>query len=211
MNKHMLSLIRKYITKEGRAPRLVPDRLEGRGGAEEPRPPGQAGLRGGYHYYYYRQIDRERERKRKRDVYVYIYIYIYERERDVCVYVCMYMHVYIYIYIYIYLFIYLRSPRDAPSASCTTRLTGELRGSQGRGFEHRSAGGFEHRIESEVRSKQLLLTTPIPRDPLSSLCRGLALRRPRPDPGADGGGELGVPLDRPQGATDGIGTPDPNP
>ena len=87
-------------------------------------------------------------------IYIYIYIYI------------MCMRIYIYIYIYIYCFCLssaarARRPaeggvvhqlqvqrvhlgRPALVSRASRRCKEELRGSQGRGFEHRSTRGFEH-------------------------------------------------------------------
>ena len=47
-------------------------------------------------------------------------------------YIYIYIHIYIYIYIYIHMYIYIYA------------FKGELRGSQGKGNEHRSTSGFEH-------------------------------------------------------------------
>ena len=68
-------------------------------------------------------------------------------------YICTYKHIYIYIYIYVYIHIHTytcmymgasAAPRLDGVPGKAASFSGELRGSQGRGLEHRSTGGFGH-------------------------------------------------------------------
>ena len=81
-------------------------------------------------------------------MYIYIYICV-----CICLYnICMYVYIYIYIHTFVLLALLALSAREtAESVEFKTledlplgpsppkfRIKGELRGSQGRGFEHRS-------------------------------------------------------------------------